>query len=148
MALNRRGILASALSFVYPGLGQLYRRAWVRAVAWIALAVAIAYLLTPPELLTAFEEQGLAVFETATLPMELTVALLVIRVLSAIDAYFLTAAQAANRDAALADDVPTPGDTDTETVDEAAATCPNCGREIDEELDFCPWCTYEFENEE
>ncbi|GAA0653275.1 zinc ribbon domain-containing protein [Salarchaeum japonicum] len=153
MALNRRGILAAALSFVYPGLGQLYRRAWIRAFAWVTLAVAIAYLLTPTELLTAFEEQGLAVFETATIPMELTIALLVIRVLSAADAYFLAVAQAADRDAALADAVPTPGSADAEPGADAAAseddaaTCPNCGREIDEELDFCPWCTYEFENE-
>ncbi|QDX41813.1 zinc ribbon domain-containing protein [Salarchaeum sp. JOR-1] len=150
--MNRRGLLAAALSFVYPGLGQLYRRAWLRALAWVALAVALAYLLTPPELLTAFEEQGLAVFETATIPVELTLALLVIRVLSAADAYFLTAAQTADRETALADAVPTPGRTETETDAaagaEAAATCPNCGREIDDDLDFCPWCTYEFENGE
>ncbi|MGB9986475.1 DUF7575 domain-containing protein [Salarchaeum japonicum] len=156
MALNRRGILAAALSFVYPGLGQLYRRAWLRALAWVTLAIAIAYFLTPPELLTAFEEQGLAVFETATIPMELTIALLVIRVLSATDAYFVTVAQAANREAAAANAVPTPGDTNAESAsaspspspEEAAATCPNCGRELDDDLDFCPWCTYEFESKE
>jgi predicted amidophosphoribosyltransferase len=27
------------------------------------------------------------------------------------------------------------------------ATCPNCGGELDEEIDFCPWCTMRFETE-
>jgi hypothetical protein len=30
-------------------------------------------------------------------------------------------------------------------ADAEGPTCPACGKELDEELDFCPWCTTELE---
>jgi endogenous inhibitor of DNA gyrase (YacG/DUF329 family) len=29
----------------------------------------------------------------------------------------------------------------------ADAECPECGKELDPELDFCPWCTTRFDEE-
>jgi hypothetical protein len=30
---------------------------------------------------------------------------------------------------------------------DTAARCPNCGRELDETLSFCPWCAHELPTE-
>ena len=40
--VNRRGVIAAVLGFVYPGLGHVYLRKWVRALSWFVLAIATA----------------------------------------------------------------------------------------------------------
>lgn len=131
MALNRRGLLAAVLSFVYPGLGHLYLRAWLRALAWFGLSIGTAALLMPPELITAFQEQGLRAFSTTDVPADLTLSLLAVRAFNIIDAYLVAVRQAEPEEPDVAED--------------EVATCPNCGRELDEDLDFCPWCTHELD---
>ena len=125
--IQRRSIIASVLAFIYPGLGHVYLRAWVRAFAWFALALVTAAMVVPESALSAFQSGGLSGLMTASenFPIEVTLSLLAVRVLNVIDAY-LTGLQIKEE--------PT-------EEGESAASCPECGRELDEDLDFCPWCT-------
>lgn len=146
--IDRRGLVAAGLSLVYPGIGHLYLRAWVRALAWFALAFATTAILTPPELLAAFQQQGLSALTTSDIPQDLTLALLVVRALNVMDAYVVAVRQARTSDPDLDPDTT---DSDPTDLDKAAGdpeSCPNCGRELDDDIDFCPWCTHELDGEE
>lgn len=128
--IRRRPIIAGLLGFLYPGLGHIYLRAWLRAIAWFALALVTAAMVVPDSAVTAFQQTGVEGLISASrnFSMEVTGSLLVVRVLNVVDAYLtgLRQDRAAERG------------PETE-----AATCPNCGGELDEEIDFCPWCTTE-----
>lgn len=130
--LQRRSIVASLLAFVYPGLGHVYLRAWIRAIAWFGLALVTAALVVPQSAMTAFQTGGISGLLEASrsFPLDVTLSLLAVRVLNVIDAY-LTGLQR------------TPADEESA---ESAGTCPECGRELDEDLDFCPWCTTRLED--
>lgn len=127
--IQRRSIIASVLAFVYPGLGHVYLRAWLRAIAWFGLALITAAMVVPESAIEAFQTGGVSgLFEASqTFPVEVTLSLLVVRLLNVIDAY-LTGLQTQES---------------SQQGEEAAETanCPECGRELDEDLDFCPWCT-------
>lgn len=125
--IQRRSIVASLLAFIYPGLGHVYLRAWLRALAWFGLALVTAAMVVPESALAAFRTGGVSGLMEASqsFPLEVTLSLLVVRVLNVIDAY-LTGLQ----------DTAEPAE---ET--ESAGSCPECGRELDEDIDFCPWCT-------
>ena len=131
MPESYRPWIAAFLAFLYPGLGHLYLRAWLRAVTWFGVAIATVWWLIetgaiPQSTVTAMGEGGVGAMLAASrsLPLEVVVSLFVVRALNVVDA-FLTARQQADDDAAAV----------------AAGTCPECGRELDEDLDFCPWCT-------
>jgi len=138
--VNRRGLLAGFLSLVYPGLGHVYLRSWLRALGWFALSLATAGVLMPPELVTAFQEQGVSAFSTVDIPIELTAALLAVRAFNIADAYLVAIQQARVRSMSTAERKA--GGTG-EAVESDPDVCPNCGRELDDDLDFCPWCTEE-----
>lgn len=127
--LRRRPLLAGILGFVYPGLGHLYLRAWIRAVAWFGLALLTAAMVVPESAITAFQQNGIDGLFAASqsFPWEVTASLLVVRGLNVVDAYLTGIRQerSAARQAAV----------------EESGTCPNCGGELDPDLDFCPWCT-------
>jgi len=114
------------LSFLQPGLGHLYLRAWVRAVLWFALwfgTLTVAVPSAGPGGLLALVERTLGAL--ASLPSEAVLALASVTLFSTLDAYWLAArARSRARDS-----------------EESAATCPHCGREVDADLDFCHWCT-------
>jgi hypothetical protein len=120
---EKRPWLAALLAFMYPGLGHVYLREWIRALAWFAIAILVAMLVMPTELVEAAETEGLGVLLRTSefLTFEAITALLAIRMLNAIDAAIL----------ALKPTEPT----------QPTNNCPNCGGELDEDLDFCPWCT-------
>jgi hypothetical protein len=133
--------LAALLAFLYPGLGHLYLRAWLRALAWFLLAMLTAALVIPESVISAMEAGGLEALVAATedLPPAVVLPLFAVRGLNVLDAYLL-ARRAADAGAETA--------TGTETgTGSGAATCPNCGRDLDEDLDFCPWCTYRLDEE-
>ena len=44
---NKRPWLAVLLAFVYPGLGHIYLREWLRALVWFFLVVTSSTLLIP-----------------------------------------------------------------------------------------------------
>jgi hypothetical protein len=128
-----RAWLAAVLAFVYPGLGHVYLRAWVRAVAWFGLAVStIAWLMLsgiiPQSAITAFERGGVQGILDASraLPTEAHVAVFLVTSFNVFDAY-LTARR------------------DTDTREDDGDSCPECGQELDDDIDFCPWCTTRLE---
>ncbi|WP_276271182.1 DUF6677 family protein [Haloarcula litorea] len=127
---RKRPWLAAALAFVYPGLGHVYLREWFRAVLWFGLVISTTTLLVGDEV-TEPLDSGVtldalrAVYQN--LPTVATVALLALTVLSMVDAYWM-----ATRENRMADIVE--GDK-----------CPNCGKELDEDLAFCHWCTTDLE---
>ncbi|MFB6070866.1 MAG: zinc ribbon domain-containing protein [Halanaeroarchaeum sp.] len=127
--LRRRPLLAGLLGVLYPGLGHAYLRAWVRAVAWFGLAMVTAAMVVPESAFTAFQQHGLDGLLTASrnFPLEVTASLLVVRGLNVVDAYLTGLRQERA--------------TTRQVEAEEGATCPNCGGELDPELDFCPWCT-------
>jgi hypothetical protein len=125
--VNRRGLVAGVLAFLYPGLGHTYLRAWLRAVGWFGLAVLTAALVVPESAYQAFESGGFQglVDASESFGMEVTLSLLAVRVFSVLDAYVLAVRQSAP---SVADDAD-------------ANACPSCGKELDDDIDFCPWCT-------
>ncbi|MFB6094585.1 MAG: zinc ribbon domain-containing protein [Halanaeroarchaeum sp.] len=128
--LRRRPLIAGLFALIYPGLGHFYLRAWVRGVAWFALAMVTAALVVPQSVVAAFERGGIDALLAATqsLPLRVTGSLLVVRALNVLDAYLTGLRRESGRAGGR---------------EESAPTCPNCGRELDEDLDFCPWCTTE-----
>lgn len=118
-----RAAIAIGLSVLYPGLGHVYLREWLRAIAWFAIAILAAMLVMPVELIEATETEGLSVLLRTSefLTFEAITALLAIRMLNAIDAAILALK-------------PT-------TPEQPTNNCPNCGGELDDDIDFCPWCT-------
>ena len=134
MRIEPKGVVAVLLSIVYPGVGHAYLREWLRAVGWLALSLLTVYVLVPAGTLNTYEHAlaagDFSVLATASMPLDAALAVLVVRVCNAADAYVLAVRNARSTAPQAAD---------------AAPTCPSCGRELDTELDFCPWCTTELE---
>ena len=116
--------LAAALSVVVSGLGHLYLRRWLRAVAWLGLTAWATTLV--PSAAVESAAAGEAVDVIALSP------LLFAGSLCALDAYLV-----AQRQRLQARSEP--------NEDGEATHCPNCGGELDADLGFCHWCTVEFE---
>ena len=120
--------IAAIFSLIYPGLGHLYLRTWLRALGWLAMALIAAGLVMPESVIDAYETGGFeaVLSATRTLPLEAIVPLFVVRALVVADAFFVGRRQIqeeARRDAV------------------GVGVCPECGKELDEDLSFCPWCT-------
>jgi len=138
-----RPYLAALLGMLVTGLGHLYLRRWLRAIAWLALAFAISVAFVPESAATAVLA-GEQVDPVALLPG------LFVGVASAIDAFRIARQEQADaqRRAVTTETfggaeqvTPEPAaDADGETID-----CPACGKPVDPDLGFCHWCTTEFE---
>lgn len=120
--VRKRPLIAVALS-IYPGLGHAYLRRWLRALLWFGLVVSAVVFVAPE----AAIDGSMSVMAGAELISEeiSTVeefALVSILGFSMLDAYVL--AEHAERQNA-----------------DGAPVCPYCGQELDEDLDFCHWCT-------
>jgi hypothetical protein len=139
---RKRPWLAALLAFLYPGLGHVYLRAWLRALAWFLLAMLTAALVVPPSVIQAMETGGWEALLTATesLPPEALVPLFAVRGLNILDAYLLARRSNAPQADASGPDAGAGAGASPET-------CPNCGRDLDEDLDFCPWCTYRLDGD-
>lgn len=127
---RKRPWLAAVLAFVYPGLGHVYLREWLRAVLWFGLVVSTSTLLVD-QTATAPLQSGFSldnlIAVSANIPVEATVALLAITLLSMADAFWMATRE--NESAAVVE----------------GANCPNCGKELDEDIEFCHWCTTELD---
>jgi hypothetical protein len=125
---RKRPWLAALLALGYPGLGHLYLREWARALLWFGLTLLTASLLVPQSIVP--ETVSVASMRQAAraMPIEATLGLLVVGILNVADAYWFAVRN--NREV-------------TQTAD--GRRCPNCGEEIDEDIDFCHWCTTELE---
>ncbi|MFC7136448.1 zinc ribbon domain-containing protein [Halobaculum litoreum] len=138
---RRRPWLAGLLALAVTGLGHVYLRRWARALGWFAATFAAVLVLVPPEVVEAINTGGPVGDPLSALPPVFVV------LASAVDAYLLARRHndALERErhavgaAAGGDDVARSGDA----ADGEAPSCPNCGKELDADLDFCPWCTTE-----
>lgn len=120
---DARPWLAVLLAFLYPGLGHVYLREWLRALVWFFLNMTSFALLMPESAVPETFGVDPLLRAAENFPPEAALALASITVFSMIDAYWI-----ANRDT---------GDAEAT----AATTCPSCGKDVDPDLDFCHWCT-------
>lgn len=132
---HKRPWLAAVLSMVYPGLGHVYLREWVRGLLWFGLVLAtVSFLIPASAMPPPGSELSLDAVLRATeaLPEGATLALFGIVALSVVDAYRLAAV----------------GNRRTEIT--AGNRCPYCGHELDSGLDleFCHWCTARLDDEQ
>jgi TM2 domain-containing membrane protein YozV len=116
-----RRLVAVLLSFLFPGLGHAYVRRFRRGLGFAAVAVGVVVLFGPsiPTSGPVFE-RALVAWESAS--FEANVALSAVEFAAMLDVYLLERST---------------DDPDT------ATRCPNCSRELDETLSFCPWCAHE-----
>ncbi|SDZ88876.1 hypothetical protein SAMN04488065_1024 [Haloplanus vescus] len=113
---NRRVVVAVFVSLVgavfgIAGVGHAYLRRWKRAVAWFSLVLGAGLVLV-----TSFANPATAT--VSTLPLRVTVPVGVLLALNTVDAH------------RVARGMDTP----------EGESCPSCGRTLDSELEFCPWC--------
>ena len=125
---QKRPWLAALLSLAHPGLGHLYLREWLRTVLWFGLFISAAAVMIPPEALPQTMSIDAYTAAAQNMPLSATIALLAIIVPSMADAYLLARRTGTDAGAGAA-------------VGDGTASCPNCGREVDADLEFCHWCT-------
>lgn len=124
-ASQRRPWLAAFLAVLQPGLGHVYLREWARSLVWFGMWVATVLLIAPAP--DAGLAEGVVAYVLATLaaieevPLGSRLALLSVSAFSMIDAYWLATRQ--NR------------------MTPDGSHCPHCGKEVDESLEFCHWCS-------
>jgi hypothetical protein len=114
---NRRVVVAVLVSVAgaalgIGGAGHAYLRRWRRAVAWFSLVLGAGLLLV-----TTFANPETAT--VATLPLRVTLPVVVLLALNTVDTYHVARSADAEAD---------------------APSCSSCGRTLDQELSFCPWC--------
>ena len=109
------------------GAGHAYLREWGRAFAWFSLVLGAGLVLT-----ASFADPETATL--AALPLRVTVPIIVLLTLNTVDAYYV-----ARRSASAGSIRPT-GTDRPPNGDESVGSCPSCGRDLDPELSFCPWC--------
>jgi len=127
---RKRPWLAALLAFIYPGLGHVYLREWLRALLWFGLVFSTTTLLIDDSLMAPLSD-GVSVDAlltvTRNVPMEASVVLFAITAFSMADAFYMA----------------TRGNAEAEVAE--GATCPHCGKELEDDLDFCHWCTTELD---
>lgn len=125
---RKRAVIAGFFAILYPGLGHVYLREWLRAAAWFGAGLLIATLVIPESLVNAFDAGGLAGFYQASqeLPLTSILPILAVRFANVLDAVWLALRSPR---------------TATDSDPETAPTCPDCGGDLDDDLEFCPWCS-------
>ena len=143
---RKRPWLAALLGTLATGLGHFYLRRWKRGLGWFVAAVAVSAVFVPPEAARALLEGSGGDFGTLA-------PLLAVGLASVADAYVLARLrqrEAHGRAGSATPSDPSTGETataaagsdaGTDPTPESSAECPECGRELDPDLDFCPWCT-------
>lgn len=123
---RKRPWLAALLAFIHPGLGHVYLREWVRALLWFGLVLTTASLLVPQGIVPETTSIESFMQMSQQLPTEAVLGLVTITILSMVDAYWMASRS-----------------NEQQHKEETGARCPTCGRDVDEDLDFCHWCTTE-----
>lgn len=127
---QKRPWLAAVLAVLYPGLGHVYLRLWTRAIGWFLGIIALGVFLVPDEAVPESISPEAVIEASQALPLEVSLAILGVSFLSVADAYWMASRL-----------------NDRSQVSEGATrTCPNCGREVDDEIEFCHWCTTRLED--
>jgi hypothetical protein len=156
-----RPVLAALLALVFPGLGHLVLRRWGRALLWHLTIVGGGVALFALYDVEPVDPLADPTAVSAAVPSDVALPIVLLSALSALDAYLVGRADAAERDrvdaaaeamrrrAANADGDDGPGGgqsppaaaVDAENGETLEVTCPNCGKDVDADLDFCHWCT-------
>ncbi|WP_311173055.1 DUF6677 family protein [Halobellus ordinarius] len=148
---GKRPWLAALLGTLATGLGHFYLRRWKRGLGWFLAAVVASFLFVPADAAQAF-------LAGDGDPMTL-LPVIAVGVASVADAYVLARdrqrRQSAESEASTStvslgtgDGAPIPGVDAPSGGSDEGASCPNCGKELDPELDFCPWCTERLDGDE
>lgn len=120
-----RALAAAGLSILFPGAGHAVLREWLRAILFATLFLSSLLVFLPIESMgdagTTIDMLEVAYAEMDTISQ---FAISFIVVFAAVDAAFRALDFPPGRD---------------ETVE--GPTCPECGRSLDEDLEFCHWCT-------
>jgi len=126
---RKRPLVAVVLAFIFPGLGHFYLRKWVRGLLWLGLLLALSVLFVITGMIQPVSELTLEAISSSyqSRPTEVTIGSVVITTLNVVDAYWVAVTE-----------------NQTQEV-EAGVKCPNCGKELDEDIDFCHWCTTQLE---
>ena len=159
MRSQLRPVLAAVLALVFPGLGHLTLRRWGRALLWHLTVVGGGVALFALYDVEPVDPLADPAAVSAAVPNDVALPIVLLTVLSAVDAYLVGRADAAERErvdaaaeamrrrtaSADGDEGPGAGPAPAAAVGEAGespdVTCPSCGRETDADLDFCHWCT-------
>ena len=123
---KKRPWLAVVLAALAPAFGHLYLRKWLRGLGWLALTWASTFFVPDATLEALVSGQSFAWLDAAPL--------LVVTALSVVDAYRLAVLN--NYLLKL------------RTTDGTITVCPNCGREVDDDLAFCQWCAEPLDGEQ
>lgn len=114
------------LTVIVPGLGHVYLKLWLRALLWLALYVTATTFVLPGGATPASFSVEAVVEASQAIPLESALLVLGISVVCLVDVYMMTS-HINNRVRQVSGEVP--------------QSCPNCGKELDEDLTFCHWCT-------
>ncbi len=117
---TRHPVVAAALGVLVPGLGHAYIRARIRGLLWAALFLVSLVVLAPAGSLADPISTDL-LGDLYTESPDMVLFLFAVWIMNAIDAYLT-----ANRQ--------------RQDTREANA-CPHCGEPVDDDLEFCHWCT-------
>ncbi|WP_265110369.1 zinc ribbon domain-containing protein [Halosolutus halophilus] len=125
-----RALAAAGLSVVMPGAGHALIRDWIRALIFSGLFLSAFVVLLPAEQIAAADTvtDGMDVVTEETTTLRRFVLMFIV-LFATIDATFRAMGFPPN--AADTGDGP---------------TCPECGKELDEDLTFCHWCTTRLES--
>ncbi|EMA48299.1 hypothetical protein C448_03451 [Halococcus morrhuae DSM 1307] len=115
---RKRPWLAALLSAIAPAFGHLYLRRWLRALGWLGVTMLSSVFVPDATLDALVSGQSFAWLDAAPL--------LAVSLLSVLDAYRL---------AVVNNYLLRVRSTGTEM-----AACPDCGRPVEDDLDFCQWC--------
>ncbi|WP_435335356.1 DUF6677 family protein [Haloarchaeobius sp. TZWWS8] len=119
-----RVVVAVVLSFIFPGLGHVYLRRWVRSLLFIGFTVTLAAFALPQETVATIDSVGQVVAMASNqVSMGESFAMTLMQVSAMTDAYLLATSAARTED--------------------GGPRCPNCGKELDGDIGFCPWCAHE-----
>lgn len=140
---DQQPILAAVLSAVFPGLGHAYLGAWGRSLVWLSTVIAAGTLLLYEAGLDpgAYETVGPLARAVVTGFSPLGVISLVLLMSANVLDAFRVGQRAKQEPLESGPEVPSDGDRPEGEVQ----TCPECGKPVDADLDFCHWCTEEFE---
>lgn len=141
MSNGRRRLLVTALValvgafFGVAGTGHAYLRRWKRSILWLVLTLVTTIVLINQYVA---DPTSLDPFDTAALPIEVLLPVVVVLAFSVVDAVLLAHFDGPASSAST----PSIGD---DAADPAAAdgtvSCPHCGKETEADLAFCTWCT-------
>ncbi|EMA06849.1 hypothetical protein SAMN05443574_105279 [Haloarcula vallismortis] len=126
---RKRPLLAVVLAFIFPGLGHFYLRKWGRGLLWLGLLFVLSVVFVVTGAIDPVTQLSIEALSSSyqSRPTEVTIGSVVITTLNVVDAYWVAVNQNQAQEV------------------EAGTTCPNCGKELDEDIDFCHWCTTQLE---